>query len=139
MALPLVTPELVREANPSLTASAVMRIVDAVNSHLTRIAPCITGDDPGVVAEATQIVFRALQRNAAVKAWIAGESSGKFAVQYRAGSASILDAADETALRTLCSGDASSALGTGTSRGSFPEPSGIENLYSANPADWGRR
>ena len=117
---------LILEVNPSLSPQEASILLAAVNSQVRRVAPCLSGATADQLAEAVYVVTEALRRPAA---WIDSESTGPFTVKFRAllsGSASVLNDADVAALQGLC-GAASSV--PGLSRGSFPEPSGIEGLH----------
>ena len=119
---------LVLEVSPSLSPQEANILLAAVNSQVRRVAPCLSGATADQRAEAVYVVTEALRRPAA---WIDSESTGPFTVKYRAllsGQASVLSAADVAALRGLCGAVVPGV--PGVSRGSFPEPSGIEGLYS---------
>lgn len=118
---------LVLEVNPSLSPQEAGVLLAAVNSQVRRVAPCLSDATADQLAEAVYVVTEALRRPAA---WIDSESTGPFTVKYRAllsGRASVLNDADVAALQGLCG---AAVPVPGLSRGSFPEPSGIEGLYS---------
>ena len=122
----LIDLDIIREVSPSLSPQEAGVLLAAVNSQVRRVAPCLSDATADQWAEAVYVVTEALRRPAA---WIDSESTGPFTVKYRAlltGRASVLNDADVATLRGLC-GAASSV--PGLSRGSFPEPSGIEGLH----------
>ena len=120
---------LILEVCPSLSSQEAYILLAAVNAQVRRVAPCLSGATEDQRDEAIFVVTEALRRPAA---WIDSESAGPFTVKYRAllsGQVSVLSAADVAALRGLCG---AAVPVPGVSRGSFPEPSGIEALYRRN-------
>ena len=123
----LIDLDLLMAAIPSLSRTDADLLLPAVNSEVRRALPSLLDivTDPGLWAEAVYIVIEALKRPAR---WIESEQAGLFQVRYRtvlSGKGTVLDASDVAALQALCG----SRPVNGLSRGSFPEPSGIEGLH----------
>ena len=123
------------EAVPGLTGPWADLFVAALNSQISRVAPCLVADaaDPGVVAEAKLIVFQAVQHVTETPRWVKSETTGPFSVTYVTGGRGILDGADLAALVGLCSGPVAPAVGP---LGSFPDPDDYSRLFARPGRSW---
>lgn len=116
------------EAVPGLTAPWADLFVAALNSQISRVAPCLVADavDPGVMAEAKLIVFQAVQHVTETPRWVKSETTGPFSVTYVTGGRGVLDADDLAALAGLCGVSADA----GGPRWSFPGPDDYDHLFA---------
>ena len=123
------------EAVPGLTDPWADLFVAALNSQISRVAPCLVADaaDPGVVAEAKLIVFQAVQHVTETPRWVKSETTGPFSVTYVTGGRGILDGADLAALVGLCGSTVAPAVGP---LGSFPVPDDYSRLFARPGWSW---
>ena len=123
------------EAVPGLTGPWADLFVAALNSQISRVAPCLVADavDPGVVAEAKLIVFQAVQHVTETPRWVKSETTGPFSVTYVTGGRGILDSADVAALVELCGAPVAPAVGP---LGSFPVPDDYSRLFARPGRSW---
>lgn len=119
---------------PGLTEPWRSIFINAANSTVNRLAPCLTTPDadPGRRAEAKLIVLRAIERVRQTPEFIRSQTAGPFSVTYVTSGRGVLDRADRAALAALC--EASVA---GGARGSFPPPDDYERLFARpSPRRW---
>ena len=102
--------------------------IEALNSQVARIAPCLTAADadPGLVAEARLIVFQSVRHVTEAPRWIKSQTTGPFSVSYVTGGRGVLDADDRAALAGLCGASVGVSVGP---RWSFPDPGGYDRLF----------
>lgn len=118
---------------PGLTDPWLSIFIDAANSAVSRLAPCLTADaaDKGRRAEAKLIVLRAIERVRQTPEFVRSQTAGPFSVTYITGGRGVLDKDDRAALAALCD-----APSSGGARGSFPEPERYDDLFAHPRRGW---